>query len=188
MLRAAPGCSCAEPGSSSPVERSALVSERQCLIQFSLPWEKQPTLEIKPCAGPRSASATCPGLLASLLRYRGCQICQEKLRHPPLPPTRQAPRSHPRPLFTHGCSGTALGTPRAPDATTCPCHHVTSRLPSQLGSSLRGEKSGGGRHPPDPLQPLRRGLTAGRARGRVPAPRGRARRAPAGWRRTRPCC
>lgn len=61
MLHAMPGRSCAELGFSSPVARSTLVSKCRCLIRFSLSWEKQPTLEIKPLCWPEERVRELPG-------------------------------------------------------------------------------------------------------------------------------
>lgn len=70
MLQVTQGCSCAGPGSSSPAACPVLASERRCLIQFLTPQKthrEKHTFEIKPCAGPRWASAGCQDLLAILL-------------------------------------------------------------------------------------------------------------------------
>lgn len=156
MLHTALGCSCVEPGFSSPVAHSALVSERQCLMWFSLRWEKQPTLEIKPLCWfeERIRDLPRPPRLPPLLQ--GLPNLPGEAETPP-PRTHWAPRSCPHPLFTRGCLGTTLGRPRAPHATACPfaslspCH-VLAATPAGLQPAGRGKHLWPAPHEP-PLNP-----------------------------------
>lgn len=178
LLPATPGCSREEPGSSSPVVCLVLVSECRCLVRFSLPWEKQPILEINPLCWPEEHVCMLPGVPRPPALPLVLPRVPGKAK---TPPTHTGHRAPVRDLYSPmGARRLVLahGEPLVPLLVlVCLCPCVTLWVPSQLGASLWGQKSILGwhrmrAHPQTPNPSSGEGTCAGWAGGKgiVPKP------------------
>lgn len=178
LLPATPGCSREEPGSSSPVVCLVLVSECRCLVRFSLPWEKQPILEINPLCWPEEHVCMLPGVPRPPALPLALPRVPGKAK---TPPTHTGHRAPVRDLYSPmGARRLVLahGEPLVPLLVlVCLCPCVTLWVPSQLGASLWGQKSILGwhrmrAHPQTPNPSSGEGTCAGGAGGKgiVPKP------------------